>query len=446
MKDDFEKLIIKALYSNKEVESKVIPELKSEWFFSGEAINIVNNIIEFNGKYNKMPNVIETERILKDDRVLTYFKECLSLQDEEVNTEFILGEIEEFVKKKLLINTSSKIQSYVLENKKIEGSFSDLVSDAETFSFDTSIGFSFFEDPQRLYEDANVKEKIFGSGLNTIDELLSGGFHEKSLNLIMGGTNIGKTLVLCSLATNFVLGGSKVLYITFEDSENKIASRIAQNMFDISQEQYKTMSKENFAKVFLEKKKVIGGNNLVIKEYPEGTVNALMLKSLLKDLGEKKDFKPDILIIDYIGCMIPNGKLNPNMNTNSILTFVSMQVRSIAMEFGFPIISGSQTNRGGYQNPDIDLSDSADSFGQNMKADAVIGITQTPDLKLQNIYNLIVLKTRYGNKRGETATIGVNIEKQKIFDIINNSTEYLNKSVSDNYDDLLESDDIDLVY
>jgi hypothetical protein len=178
MKDDFEKLIIKALYSNKEVESKVIPELKSEWFFSGEAINIVNNIIEFNGKYNKMPNVIETERILKDERVLTYFKECLSLQDEEVNTEFILGEIEEFVKKKLLINTSSKIQSYVLENKKIEGSFSDLVSDAETFSFDTSIGFSFFEDPQRLYEDANVKEKIFGSGLNTIDELLSGGFHE----------------------------------------------------------------------------------------------------------------------------------------------------------------------------------------------------------------------------------------------------------------------------
>ena len=223
---------------------------------------------------------------------------------------------------------------------------------------------------------------------------------------------------MCSLTTNFVLHGYRVLYVTFEDSENKIATRIAQNMFNITQQQYKVMSREDFAKAFKRAKSVAGGDKLVIKEYPEGTVNALQIEALIKDLKDKKKFVPDVLVVDYIGCMIPNGKVNlNNMNSNTQLTLAAQQIRALGMKYGFPVISASQTNRGGHNNAEISLSDAADSFGQNMKADAVFAITQTPEMKDQKMYTVQLLKTRYGNQRGQIVTIGVDVEKQKIYDL-----------------------------
>lgn len=230
-------------------------------------------------------------------------------------------------------------------------------------------------------------------------------------------TNIGKTLIMCALTTNFVMHGYRVLYVTFEDSENKIATRIAQNMFDITQQQYKVMSRDDFAKAFTKAKSIAGGDKLVIKEYPEGTVNALQIEALIKDLKDKKKFVPDVLVVDYIGCMIPNGKPNPNLNSNSLLTLAAQQIRALGMKYGFPVISASQTNRGGYNTAEISLSDAADSFGQNMKADAVFAVTQTPEMKDQGMYNVQLLKTRYGNQRGQFVTIGVDVEKQRIFDL-----------------------------
>ena len=234
----------------------------------------------------------------------------------------------------------------------------------------------------------------------------------------------GKTLILCSLTSNFIRNGYRVLYVTFEDSENKIATRIAQNMFDVTKQQYKLMTKDDFKKAYENTIRGIKGyqqsitrHNLIIKEYPEGTVNALQIKALLKDLKDKKKFVPDVLMVDYIGCMIPNGKPNPNMNSNTLLTLAAQQIRALGMEFGFPVISASQTNRGGYNTAEISLSDAADSFGQNMKADAVFAVTQTPEMKEQGMYSIQLLKTRYGNQRGQVVTIGVNIEKQKIEDL-----------------------------
>lgn len=193
--NDFEKLIIKALYANEAVRNKVLPSLKSDWFFDIDNKFIIEKIIDFNGKYGKMPNVLETRQLLDDETTLKIFEECIALNDEEVASEFLLGEIEEFVRKKLLYNSATEISQYVTGSKQNAGSFADKVSDAETFSFDTNIGFSFFDDPKRLYEDANTHEKIYNSGLKTINDMIGGGFHEKSLNLIMSGCVSMKTKV-----------------------------------------------------------------------------------------------------------------------------------------------------------------------------------------------------------------------------------------------------------
>ena len=433
--NDFEKVVIKALFSNETVRNKVLPSLKEEWFgFDIENKLIVRKILDYNTKYGDMPNVLETKRMLTEESTAKTFDEILSISDEEVNTKYILNEIEEFVRKKLIYNISEKMHEYCC-GADMNGSFADDISDAQSFTFDSNIGLSFFEDPQVIYEDIIANEKVLSSGLKSIDTLIGGGFHEKSLNLMMASTNIGKTLCLCSFTTNLILTGKNVLYVTFEDSEKKIGQRIAQNLYDVTQDQLKGMSRDNYANCFKKALAQVGHNRLVIKEYSEGSLNALALKSLLKELKEKKNFIPDALVIDYIGCMIPNGRISINTNDNTRLQLVSGQVRSIGMEFGIPVISAMQTNRGGYQSSDLGLDDVADSFGQTMKADAVFALMQDDNLKEASMYAVKLLKTRYGNMRGHTVTIGVDVDKQRIYDLKNyeenaSATDYIAKTAS----------------
>lgn len=415
---DFEKVIIKALLTNDKVKTKVLPFLKEEWFgFNIDAKDIVRKIISYNSKYSEMANPLEIERMISNDSTLKTFKDILSIPNENVETPYIIEEIEEFVRRKLIYNVSERMHEYCRgENQ--EDNFADEVAEAQAFSFNTDIGFSFFEDPQILFEDIIANEKVYSTGLKSIDDLIGGGLHEKSLNMIMAPTNVGKTLTLCSIATNLIINGHTVLYVTFEDSEKKIGQRIAQNLYDVTQTQLKSLSRNSYGSIYKKALAKCGHNKLIIKEYEEGTLNAIGLKALLKELEEKKNFIPEVLIIDYIGCMIPNGKVSINTNDNTILKLVSGQVRSIGMIKGIPIVSAMQTNRGGYQSADLGLDDAADSFGQTMKADAIFGIMQSPEMKEANMYTVKLLKTRYGNKRGNVVTIGVDVEKQRLFDLV----------------------------
>lgn len=229
-------------------------------------------------------------------------------------------------------------------------------------------------------------------------------------------TNVGKTLIMCALATNMIRSGFNVLYITFEDSENKIGQRITQNLFDLSRDELKAMSLQDYQKCWNKYKNVIKAN-LYIKEFPEMATNALNLHAFIKELKERKDFIPDIVFVDYIGCMIPNGRDNPTMNSNTRLLTIASQVRSISMVESFPIVSGAQVNRGGYDSANIGLNDAADSFGQTMKADAILAITQSKELLDNGYYDVEIAKTRFGNNKGEHKTIRVSIDKQRIMDV-----------------------------
>lgn len=420
---DFEKVIIKALITNEAVRTKVLPFLKEEWFgFNVDAKDIARKIIAYNSEYAEMPNTLEIERMITNESTSKTFKEILDIPDANVSTPYIINEIEEFVKKKLLNNVAEKIHKFC-QDETSENNFADEAAEAQAFSFDTNIGLSFFEEPQLLFEDIISNEKVFSTGLKSLDDLIGGGLHEKSLNLFMAPTNIGKTLSLCSITTNLIINGHCVLYVTFEDSEKKIAQRIAQNLYDLTQTQLKSLTRQAYGNIYKKALGKVGHNKLVIKEYEEGTLNAIGLKALLKELEEKKGFVPEAIVIDYIGCMIPNGKVSINTNDNTILKLVSGQVRSVGMIKGIPILSAMQTNRGGYQSQDLGLDDAADSFGQTMKADAIFGIMQSPEMKEAAMYSVKLLKTRYGNKRGNTVTIGVDVEKQRLFDLVGYKTQ-----------------------
>ena len=417
---EFEKIIIKAIYLNPTVRDKILPVLDVKWFNNNLNLGkIVKSIIAFNNQYEAMPNTIEIRRLLNDDELIKEFDSCMSIPDEEIDTKFIIKEIEKFVQLKKLWQSASNIVDYCKSPNDVEtsnNSFAEQVVEAETFNFDSSVGISFFEDTEKIYEDAISNEKIYGTGVQAIDDLLNGGLYEKSLYLLLAPTNIGKTLMMCSLSTNMVRANYNVLYVTFEDSETKIAKRIAQNMFDVTQEQLKLMTLDDYNKCWTKTKANIK-SNLIIKEFPEDSTNALMLEACIKELADKKGFKPDVVFIDYIGCMIPNGRENNSANSNTLLLKVAMQTRALAMKYGFPIVSGAQVNRGGYDSADVGLNDAADSFGQHTKADAVLAITQTPEFKEQNLYHVKLSKTRFGNNRGDDKAIQVDIDKQRIYDL-----------------------------
>jgi 1,2-phenylacetyl-CoA epoxidase PaaB subunit len=235
-------------------------------------------------------------------------------------------------------------------------------------------------------------------------------------DMVSHNTNVGKTLIMCSLATNMIMQGKNVLYVTFEDSEDKIANRIMFNLMDADKAQLRTMSKEAFMRRFEAIKKVVK-QKLIIKEFPEYTICANHLRQLFKDLKQKKKFVPEIMFIDYIGCMMPNGKQNSNLNSNDVLRLVAGQTRAIGMEYSIPVVSGAQTNRGGSTASEIDLTDTADSFGQTTKADVIFGVTETPELAAAGMFTFFLLKSRYGLK-GMKISVGCDKFKQRLFNIV----------------------------
>lgn len=413
---EFEQVIIKALYANADISSKVVPELDPGWFTNIDHKYIVSAIVDYNAKFSNMPNVIEMRRLLTDERTVTEFNKCMDIADTDVNTPYMLDEIQEFVRRQLLRKVQENISEYRV-NKKHTGSFAEEAAYAESFTFDTKVGFSFFEEPEIIYNDFIKNEVVLPTGCKTMDEMIHGGLHPQSMNIVLANTNIGKTLIMCSMTSSMLLAGKRVLYITFEDPEVKIGQRIMQNLMDKTQTELKTLNKDAYMRLFEKMINQVGHNKLKIKEYPEYCVNALQIKALLKEYKEKHSFKPDVIFVDYLGCMIPDGRIDPSMNDNSRLRAITAQVRSIGLIENIPIVSAMQSNRGGYGKADIGLDDVSDSFASTMKADAIYGITQTPEMKSAGMYTVKLLKTRYGQPKISTVTVGVDTDHQRIYDL-----------------------------
>jgi replicative DNA helicase len=414
--NEFEQVVIKTIYANPSASSKIVPELDPNWFIQVDHKYIVDAISSYNSKYSTLPNAIEIKRLLSDERSIEEFEKCMAIPDSDVNTPFILDEIQTFVRKRLGRQVCMAYNEYCSTGK-AKISFADEMAYAQSFTFDDKIGFAFCEEPEKVYNGIITNEKVIPLGCATLDEMIHGGVHEQSLTLIMAPTNIGKTLFLCSMSSAMLLAGKRVMYVTFEDPEVKIGQRIMQNLMDKTQTELKSLNKDAYMRLFNKMLGQIGHNKLKIKEYPEYCVSSLQLKALIKEYKEKHNFKPDVIMLDYIGCMVPDGRVDPNMNDNSKLRAIAAQVRSIGLVEQIPIISAMQSNRGGYGKAEIGLDDAADSFGQTMKADAIFGVTQTPEMKAADMYSVKLLKTRYGMPKTPIVTIGVDIEKQKIYDL-----------------------------
>ena len=299
-----------------------------------------------------------------------------------------------------------------------------ILSDALAVSFDTNVGHDYLNDYEERYESYHRKEDKIPFDLEYFDKITKGGLPNKTLNIALAGTGVGKSLFMCHVASSVLLQGKNVLYITLEMAEEKIAERIDANLLNVNIQDITDLPKQMFeGKVTNLAQKTQG--TLIIKEYPTASAHSGHFKALLQELALKKSFKPDIIFIDYLNiCASSRYKAGSNVNSYSYIKAIAEELRGLAVEANLPIVSATQTTRSGYGSSDVELTDTSESFGLPATADLMFALISTEDLEPLNQIMVKQLKNRYNdptvNKR---FIVGIDRAKMRLYDCEQNAQE-----------------------
>jgi archaellum biogenesis ATPase FlaH len=328
--------------------------------------------------------------------------------------------------------------------KKSQDSIPGILSEALAVSFDKSVGHDYLEDYDARYNSYHIKENKISFDLDYFNRITDGGVPTKTLNIALAGTGVGKSLFMCHMAAATLMQGKNVLYITLEMSEEKIAERIDANLLDVNIKDIKDLPKNIFTrKVESVAKKTRGA--LIIKEYPTASAHVGHFKSLLNELMLKKSLAPDIIFIDYLNiCASSRFKNTTSANSYSYIKSIAEELRGLAVEFDVPIFSATQTTRGGYNNSDVEITDTSESFGLPATADLMFALISTEELEELGQIQVKQLKNRYNDKNlyGKFY-VGIDRAKMRLFDCGQNtqtSTNIFDNMDKSTYSESSESD------
>jgi len=421
-----ETTILKHLVNDEDYARKVIPFLQSEYFGESTERLLLNKIVDFVGEYNTIPTreslLIELDR---DDKIAdgefqsaTEFVKNLTI-DEKVQKEWLLDQTETFCQERAVYNAiMDSIQ--IIDGKDKDhgkGAIPDILTKALSVSFDTNIGHDFLEDYDDRFEFYHRKEERIPFDIELLNQITKGGLPRKSLNIILAGTGVGKSLAMCHMASANLMDGKNVLYITMEMAEEKIAERIDANLLNVSLDDLNTLPQQMYQKkVKRVKEKTLG--KLIIKEYPTASAHVGHFRHVVNELGLKRNFTPDIIYIDYLNiCMSQRIRAGSNVNSYTYIKAIAEELRGLAVEKNIPIVSATQTTRSGYSNSDPGLEDTSESFGLPATADLMLALVSTEELEDLDQIMVKQLKNRYSdpgsNKR---FVVGIDRAKMRLFD------------------------------
>jgi replicative DNA helicase len=414
------------LLHNEKFNRKVIPFLKSEYFNEKSEKVLFEEINDFVDKYKNPPTKtsLEIEIEKRKDLSETEHKKVLdllnNLEDNKVDYDWLVDTVEKFCKDKAVYNAvvdSIKVIDGKDKNK-TEEAIPSMLSDALSVSFDNHIGHDYIEQSEDRYEFYHRKEKRIEFDLEKLNQITKGGLPQKTLNIALAGTGVGKSLFMCHLASSTLMQGKNVLYITLEMAEEKIAERIDANLMNITIDDLHTLPKKMFEdKIRSISKKTVG--KLVIKEYPTASAHSGHFRSLVKELAIKKSFKPDLICIDYLNiCASSRFKGNASVGSYFYIKAIAEELRGFAVESSVPIVSATQTTRSAYTSTDVGLEDTSESFGLPATADLMFALISTEELEDLNQIMIKQLKNRYNdptiNKR---FIVGIDRAKMKLYDV-----------------------------
>jgi replicative DNA helicase len=424
--EKIEFLILRNLLYNEQYLRKVIPFLKSEYFEDQNQKIVFEEILSFVNKYNQLATkevlCIEVEK--RTDINDTTFKEIIHLIGclDDIPAEFnwVVSTTEKWCRDRaiyLALMESIHIADGKSE-KKTPDSIPSILSDALAVSFDNHVGHDYLQDYEQRYEAYHRKEDKIEFDLEYFNKITKGGIPNKTLNIALAGTGVGKSLFMCHVASSVLLQGRNVLYITMEMAEERIAERIDANLLNVPIQSIIDLPKQMFeSKVTNLAKKTQG--TLIIKEYPTASAHSGHFKSLLNELSLKKSFKPDIIFIDYLNiCASSRYKGNSNINSYSYIKAIAEELRGLAVEFNVPIVSATQTTRSGYGNSDVELTDTSESFGLPATADLMFALISTEELEELGQILVKQLKNRYNDPTiYKRFVVGIDRAKMRLYDV-----------------------------
>jgi replicative DNA helicase len=417
-------LILRNLLHNEEYIRKVIPFIKSEYFEDQNQKIIFEEILSFVQEYNKSATkevlCIEVEK--RKDINETSFKELLqlisSLEDVPVEINWLIVTTEKWCRDRaiyLALMESIHIADGN-DEKKNRDSIPSILSDALAVSFDNHIGHDYLQDYEKRYESYHKKEDKIEFDLEYFNKITKGGLPNKTLNIALAGTGVGKSLFMCHVASSVLLQGRNVLYITLEMAEERIAERIDANLLNVPIQQLVELPRQMFeTKVTNLSKKTQG--TLIIKEYPTASAHAGHFKSLLNELALKKAFKPDIIFIDYLNICASSRYKGSNINSYTFVKAIAEELRGLAVEFNVPICSATQTTRSGFGSSDVELTDTSESFGLPATADLMFALISTEELEGLGQIMVKQLKNRYNDPTiHKRFVVGIDRAKMRLYD------------------------------
>jgi len=375
--------------TNEDYCRKVIPFLKNEYFHDNSEKLIFENIQDFFLKYNTVPSKEAVIISLEKNKVISEqdFKTCNDIiesfdSNELVNQEWLVNETENFCKDKAIYNSIMESIQIIDGKDKVrtKTAIPDLLSKALSVSFDVHIGHDYTNDAEKRFEFYHQKEKKIAFDIEYLNTITAGGTPSKTLNVVMAGTGVGKSLFLCHHAANCLVQNHNVLYITCEMAEERIAERIDANLLDVTMDDLKDMPHSIYSRKIENVCKNIQ-TRLNIKEYPTSSANVTHFRALIDELKIKKGFSPDIIFVDYLNiCASSRMRNNGAINSYTLIKAIAEELRALAVERDIPIWTATQTNREGYSSTDVGLENTSESFGLPATSDFMIALISTEEL------------------------------------------------------------------
>jgi replicative DNA helicase len=424
-----EQTILKNLIYNEEYLRKVLPFLKTDYFTDKTEKVIFDEITAFTQKYNSTPTIEAIALSVKERRTLTdveveksdtYLAEIEKLKGEESKIQWLVDKTEKFCQEKAIYNAVLGSIS-ILDGKDKnhdKGQIPKILSDALSVSFDNSVGHDYLENSEERYEFYHRKEERIPFDLEFFNRITKGGLPAKTLNIALAGTGVGKSLFMCHVAAGCMSQGKNVLYITLEMAEEKIAERIDANLLNVTIDDLMELPKDMYEKKVERIRRMTTGK-LIIKEYPTASASTTHFRTLLNELNLKKSFIPDIIFVDYLNiCCSSRIKPGSNINSYTYVKSIAEELRGLAVEFGVPIVSATQTTRSGFTSSDPGLEDTSESFGLPATADLMFALITSEELEELNQIMVKQLKNRYADPTHyKRFTVGIDRAKMKLYDV-----------------------------
>jgi replicative DNA helicase len=418
-------LVLKNLLHNEDFLRKCIPFIKPDYFQDANQRIVFEEITDFVNQYNDVPTqeILSIEIEKRSDINENNFKEVTQLisclENEPTDHEWLLNTTEKWCRERaiyLALMESIQIADGQ-DDKKAPDAIPSILSDALAVSFDNHVGHDYLQDYEERYDSYHRKENRIPFDLDFFNKITKGGLPNKTLNIALAGTGVGKSLFMCHMASSVLLTGKNVLYITMEMAEEKIAERIDANLLNVNIQDIGELPKQTFEKKVTNLAQKTQGT-LIIKEYPTASAHSGHFTALLNELALKKSFRPDIIFIDYLNiCASSRYRGGSNVNSYTVIKSIAEELRGMACEANVPIVSATQTTRSGFGSSDVELTDTSESFGLPATADLMFALISTEELESLGQILVKQLKNRYNDVNiFKRFVVGIDRAKMRLHD------------------------------